>query len=135
MLGCIQPMSSPMMKRMLGFCVCCAAAGVLATATAESIVSKPRQIVVMNALDFIVLLLVLDAFRWPRGSRGRSYFAPCVVMTPLALGATRLNFWLRRPEHLSSDGVRKNQMMHYVIDRDLYVRTIACFANNGHSRG
>src|SRR3954453_17129922 len=34
MLGCIQPISSPMMKRMLGFCCCCcccccAAAGVL----------------------------------------------------------------------------------------------------------
>ena len=31
MLGCIQPMSSPMMKRILGFCCCCccAAAGVL----------------------------------------------------------------------------------------------------------
>src|SRR5262245_61712113 len=31
MLGCIQPMSSPMMKMMLGFCCCCATAGVLAT--------------------------------------------------------------------------------------------------------
>src|SRR5262249_47196478 len=31
MLGCIQPMSSPMMKRMLGFCCCCATADVLAT--------------------------------------------------------------------------------------------------------
>ena len=31
MLGCIQPMSSPMMKRMLGFCCCCATAGALAT--------------------------------------------------------------------------------------------------------
>ena len=30
MLGCIQPMSSPMMKRMFGFCGVCAAAGVLA---------------------------------------------------------------------------------------------------------
>ena len=29
MLGCIQPMSSPMMKRMLGFAGVCAAAGVL----------------------------------------------------------------------------------------------------------
>ena len=30
MLGCIQPMSSPMMKRILGFCAgCCAVAGVL----------------------------------------------------------------------------------------------------------
>src|SRR5208283_1792255 len=28
MLGCIQPMSSPMMNRMLGFCVVCAALGV-----------------------------------------------------------------------------------------------------------
>ena len=26
MLGCIQPMSSPMMKRMFGFCGCCASA-------------------------------------------------------------------------------------------------------------
>src|SRR5215813_7564465 len=30
MLGCIQPMSSPMMKRMLGFCCCCAFAAVMA---------------------------------------------------------------------------------------------------------
>src|SRR5215475_7216445 len=30
MRGCIQPMSSPIMKRMLGFC-CCAVAGGLAT--------------------------------------------------------------------------------------------------------
>jgi hypothetical protein len=31
MPGCIQPMSSPMMKRILGFCGgCCAVAGVLA---------------------------------------------------------------------------------------------------------
>jgi hypothetical protein len=29
MLGCIQPMSSPMMKRMFGFCWLCAKAGVL----------------------------------------------------------------------------------------------------------
>src|SRR5580704_5457056 len=35
MLGCIQPMSSPMMKRMLGFCCCCAAAGVLAGPDSE----------------------------------------------------------------------------------------------------
>src|SRR5262249_25527348 len=27
MLGCIQPMSSPMMKRILGFCVSCACTG------------------------------------------------------------------------------------------------------------
>src|ERR1700742_3988353 len=42
MLGCIQPMSSPMMKRMLGFacccccCCCCADAGAQAIATAAN---------------------------------------------------------------------------------------------------
>src|SRR5215510_14126801 len=43
MLGCIQPMSSPMMKRMLGFCCCCAAAGMLATVTVASMANNPRQ--------------------------------------------------------------------------------------------
>src|SRR5262245_46524513 len=43
MLGCIQPMSSPMMKRMLGFCCCCAAAGMLATVTVASTANNPRQ--------------------------------------------------------------------------------------------
>src|SRR5437660_12248732 len=36
------PMSSPMMKTMLGFC-CCAAAGALAAVSATNVVSKPRQ--------------------------------------------------------------------------------------------
>ena len=37
MLGCIQPISSPMMKMMLGFCgVCCATAGVLASPDNDS---------------------------------------------------------------------------------------------------
>jgi hypothetical protein len=39
MLGCIQPMSSPMMKRMLGFCCCCA----LATVMAANDARRPRQ--------------------------------------------------------------------------------------------
>src|SRR5215471_6384430 len=42
-LGCIQPMSSPMMKRMLGFCCCCAAAGVPATETAAHNASRPAK--------------------------------------------------------------------------------------------
>jgi hypothetical protein len=37
MLGCIQPMSSPMVKRILGFCCCCADACELATVTAARI--------------------------------------------------------------------------------------------------
>src|SRR3954470_14494151 len=44
MPGCMMPMSSPMMKRMLGFCCCCAAAGRLAADIAAIEVSKPSQI-------------------------------------------------------------------------------------------
>src|SRR4029453_9371513 len=50
MLGCIQPMSSPMMKRMLGFCCCCAAAGALAAIAATNDASRPRQ-------NFLVTLM------------------------------------------------------------------------------
>src|SRR6266851_2969398 len=42
MLGCIQPMSSPMMKRMLGFC--CAEAGALASPTAANSATRTSQI-------------------------------------------------------------------------------------------
>src|SRR5215471_15712439 len=40
MLGCIQPMSSPMMKRMLGFCCCCCA---FAAVMAMNDESRPRK--------------------------------------------------------------------------------------------
>jgi hypothetical protein len=42
MLGCIQPMSSPMMKRMLGFG--CAEAGMAASPTAVNSASRMGQI-------------------------------------------------------------------------------------------
>src|SRR5262245_15127258 len=45
MLGCIQPMSSPMMKRMLGFCPCWADAGMLAIVVAVHITTRAPQIV------------------------------------------------------------------------------------------
>src|SRR5262245_54411071 len=45
MLGCIQPMSSPMMKRMLGFCPCWAEAGMLAIVVAVHITTRAPQIV------------------------------------------------------------------------------------------
>src|SRR6516165_356624 len=49
MLGCIHPMSSPMMKRMLGFCpcgcCCCwAEAGMLAIVVAVHITTRAPQI-------------------------------------------------------------------------------------------
>src|SRR5580700_8428137 len=60
MLGCIQPMSSPMMKRMLGFaCCCCAAAGVLATVTATNDANRASQMPL--ALTIIYLLAVFSA--------------------------------------------------------------------------
>src|SRR6516162_11121845 len=44
MLGCIQPMSSPMMNRMLGFRCCgCAAAGKLAAVRGTNDASSPRK--------------------------------------------------------------------------------------------
>src|SRR5262249_27162139 len=45
MLGCIQPMSSPMMKRMFGFCDgCCAFAGAIVTHAAANDPIKPSKI-------------------------------------------------------------------------------------------
>src|ERR1700748_1256450 len=45
MLGCIQPMSSPMMKMMLGFCPCWAEAGMLAIVVAVHSTARAPQIV------------------------------------------------------------------------------------------
>src|SRR4029077_16979775 len=50
MLGCIQPMSSPMMKRILGLSCCCAAAGALAAIATTNDASRPRQ-------TFLLMLL------------------------------------------------------------------------------
>jgi hypothetical protein len=43
MLGCIQPMSSPMMKRILGFVGCCADGCELAATTAAAPASRLSQ--------------------------------------------------------------------------------------------
>src|SRR5580658_7640817 len=43
MLGCIQPMSSPMMKRILGFVGCCAEGCELAATTAAAPASRLSQ--------------------------------------------------------------------------------------------
>src|SRR5882724_1173656 len=44
MPGCIQPMSSPMMKRILGFCAgCCAVAGVLASPDSDINIVAPSS--------------------------------------------------------------------------------------------
>src|SRR5580704_8860421 len=51
MCGCIQPMSSPMMKRMLGFCCCCAKAGTAAATKTAEAANKPSRI-------FLAVLMV-----------------------------------------------------------------------------
>src|SRR5215469_7194690 len=54
MRGCIQPMSSPMMKRMLGFCCCCAAAGILATNIAVSDANTLSQVFLIMVRSFSI---------------------------------------------------------------------------------
>src|SRR5262249_61216011 len=87
MLGCIQPMSSPMMNRMLGFCGCCgcccaccccgwacrccgcacgccrccAAAGMLAAVTTAKEASAPSQMV--------LIMLFISSTRLPETGR------------------------------------------------------------------
>src|SRR6266581_7528577 len=94
MLGCIQPMSSPMMKRMLGFSGCCAAAGMLDAITAASSVDKPSQQVLAGILRFIILLLSWTHLgrRDPKPARGqhRNFAHPC-YSRPLTLGVALLN--------------------------------------------
>src|SRR5262245_23053418 len=51
MLGCIQPMSSPMMKRMLGFCCCCAAAGRFAAIPMATNASRAGQSLRMSFME------------------------------------------------------------------------------------
>src|SRR5262249_12009606 len=69
MRGCMMPMSSPMMKRMFGFCCCCcAAAGTLAAVTATNDAGKPIQ-------NFPVILMArASTIRCPK-----HLFAPLMV--------------------------------------------------------
>src|SRR5215470_11337156 len=54
MLGCIHPMSSPMMKRMLGFCPCWAKAGMLAIVVVLHAKTRAPQIVLsMRMIAFL----------------------------------------------------------------------------------
>src|SRR4051794_15006262 len=74
MLGCMMPISSPMMKRMLGFCCCCAAAGRLAAATTANSASKPshkfRDRLIVRLLEAIGWLVYADGALAPSSMRG-----------------------------------------------------------------
>src|SRR3954471_17572539 len=63
MLGCIQPMSSPMMNRMLGFCCdCWAKAGASVAAVAAHSAARPSQ---ANLLVLITALLQVQCLAAP----------------------------------------------------------------------
>src|ERR1700737_2953122 len=56
MLGCIHPMSSPLMKRMLGFCCCCADAdGIHAVVAARSVNAASQMTLVSRIPRFLML--------------------------------------------------------------------------------
>ena len=57
MLGCMMPMSSPMMKRMLGFCAVCAAAGVLASPDAAINADAPSSAAQVRARQLVFVVL------------------------------------------------------------------------------
>src|SRR5215472_3594733 len=78
MLGCIQPISSPMMKRMLGFCCCCAAAGTLIVVIKVISASGPSQ---GFRVMFMTFSLVLPGTRRQGGERGSGAVA---VVTSVA---------------------------------------------------
>src|ERR1700751_4275582 len=61
MLGCIQPISSPMMNRMLGFGCCWADAGALAIETAAAPASKPSH----NFRDTFMAKVSYRRVEWP----------------------------------------------------------------------
>src|SRR6516165_9106269 len=59
MLGCIQPISSPMMKRMLGFCCCCADAVPATVTVAKNVSTASQTILVMLMVAPTILSKVL----------------------------------------------------------------------------
>src|SRR5262249_47996351 len=91
-LGCIQPMSSPMMKRMLGFCGCCASAGreppqKVTTAVAAAITLKSN----LRFTDSSSLTAVVNDGKFsPVWRSGKSAREPEIGLQlhQLALGAT-----------------------------------------------
>ena len=80
MLGCIQPMSSPMMNTMLGF-GCCAAAGAPAVVTATAMASRPSQIVLVMLMFELTLPLL------PGGAGSFALLAPRRNLTAIANAA------------------------------------------------
>src|SRR6187399_62575 len=92
MLGCIQPMSSPMMKRMLGFC-CCAAAGILAADIAAIEANKPSQ---------MYLAMLMGWFPPAAAREGPAAYAHLLSSTPRASASEQKSM---TPQDLETSGI------------------------------
>src|SRR5262249_20054454 len=98
MLGCIQPMSSPMMKRILGFCPCCAEAGTLAIVMVIHITTRAPQIV----LNLLMVALSSMSAAEARAAAVAHIHPPCLGLLPIqdrapgAFGRTLGGWQIRR---------------------------------------
>src|ERR1700730_13795259 len=101
MLGCIMPMSSPMMKRMLGFCPCWAEAGTHAIVAAVHNTTRAPQI----ALNRLMVAFLNVGCRCPGRSlrpTQRNRRSPCfLLLQDHASGRCRdaslAGSWSKRP--------------------------------------
>src|SRR6516164_1844746 len=81
MLGCIHPMSSPMMKRMLGFCACWAEAGMLAIVVAVHITTRAPQIF----LNMLMVAYLNVGCRKARAAAFAQLYPPSACCCPCSI--------------------------------------------------
>src|SRR6266478_3149410 len=90
MCGCIQPMSSPMMKTMFGFWVVCAAAGVTPQVRMKAMVDVPS--ISFRTLFDLILMSFSSMKAFPEGSFGEHcgdhtfQVTPTGIESPVNLG-------------------------------------------------
>src|SRR5262249_47437946 len=137
MLGCIQPMSSPMMKRILGFACCCcccggcccADAGTLAVTTAHGANTPSQQFLVM-----IIFASSVMAARDGPAAGARFTIAPAFQRDDVEQPALRLEARINhaglvhvRPLHILRLAPVPRELPMCLCNAPTY-RGIACFA-------
>src|SRR5262245_17638458 len=126
MLGCIQPMSSPMMKRMLGFCCCCAAAGRFAAIPMATNASRAGQSLRMSFMEDLLTFRLGTGKATEQPHMGSLY---CRREQSLRL-ETRINhagLVHVRPLHILRLAPLSRELPMCLRDASTY-RRIACFA-------
>src|SRR5215469_12693538 len=78
MRGCMMPMSSPMMKRMLGFCCCWADAGGMAAVKEAAHASAHSHLLCLILIGTVLRCPVATQPNSERASCARSLFGPSV---------------------------------------------------------